>query len=198
MDTCVFSITPSIFFPWLSPSPIPVCPCQSLWSVCEPTYISWYIGCKYVLSRKAKLWITFPVLPSAIHSHALCCTVGLLSVFSNVSTNLHHIPRLWDAPSLSLISWRTVNYLIVDLECPRKRRKQWDKWCIVVVVACFSSCFCKREIHLARSSSMHLKQKVMPIWLLQYFVAMLMLSSVFLVLLPISGGRKLHCRVIEM
>lgn len=41
---------------------------------------------------------------------------------------------------------------------------------------------------------MHLKQKVMPIWLLQYFVAMLMLSSVFLVLLPISGGRKLHCR----
>lgn len=42
---------------------------------------------------------------------------------------------------------------------------------------------------------MHLKQKVMPIWLLQYFVAMLMLSSVCLVLLPISGGRKSRCRV---
>lgn len=179
-------------------SPIPVCPCQSIWSVCKPTYISWYIGCKYLLCRKAKLRNTFPVLPSAIHSHALCPTIGFPPVFNNVTTNLHHIARLWDAPSLSVISWRIVNYLIVNLECPRKRRKQWDKWCIVVVVACFSSCFCKREIHLARSSSMHLKQKVTPIWLLQYFVAMLMLSSVFLVLLPISGGRKLHFRVIQV
>lgn len=41
----------------LSLFPISVCPCQSLWSVCEPRYISWCTGCKYVSSRKARSWI---------------------------------------------------------------------------------------------------------------------------------------------
>lgn len=197
MDSLLYFLNYSLYLLslHLSLSTISVCPCQSLWSVCEPRYISWCIGCKYVSSRKARLWIAFPVLHQRF---ILMFCVPPSGSFQCSKMFPQHVPRLWDAPPLSVTSWRIVNYLIVDLECPRKPRKQWDKWCIVVVVACFSSCFCKREIYLARSSSMHLKQKVMPIWLLQYFVAMLMLSSVFLVLLPISGGRKLHCRAIAV
>lgn len=49
--------------------------------------------------------------------------LGSFPAFSNVSTNRCHTPRLWNAPSLSVSSWRIVNYLIVDLECPRKSQE---------------------------------------------------------------------------
>lgn len=92
---------------------------ESLWSVYEPRYVSWCIGCKYVYLREARLWTTFPVAPSAAHFHIVCSTVGLLLVFNDVSANCCHSLRLWDAPSpslshsLSVVLRRIVKYLLI-------------------------------------------------------------------------------------
>lgn len=90
-------------------------------------------------SRESSLWIEFPVDPSADHLHVLCSTVGLLPVFINVSPNGCHSSRLWDDPSFSVISWRIVNYLIVDLECSKKaqeamRLKMYCRCCCMFLI----------------------------------------------------------------
>lgn len=84
-------------------SPSPVCPCQR---ICESRCISWCIGCKYVSSRKAR--------------------VGLPSLFFRSSWSVFH-PRapsdvrhtfqaLRSSLSLFVISWKIVNYLILNVQ----------------------------------------------------------------------------------
>lgn len=84
----------------LSLSAISVCPCQSLWSVCESRYISWCSGCKYVPSRKARF---VDYLPCTSISGWFSC-VPLSGSFQCSTMFPRHAPRLWDAPlSLSLL-----------------------------------------------------------------------------------------------
>lgn len=69
-------------------------------------------------SGEARIWITFPVAPSAAHSHVLCSTVGLLPVFNDVSANCCHSFKALRcsfslALSLSVILRRIVKYLLI-------------------------------------------------------------------------------------
>lgn len=89
------------------------------------------------------------------------------TMYRSVALNLlpSYTPPLRMFYNISVPPWRIVNYFFVDLECPGKRRGSneiIDDVLSLLLLHVSHRVPVKREIYLARSSSMHLQENVMP------------------------------------